>query len=255
VQAVVDIGNTRIKWALLRAGALAKHDGAVHRGELDAALAALNAGLPATVTRAVVANVAGAEIGARVRESLVRRGITVEFVAATAERCGVRCAYADPGRLGVDRWLGVLAAFAFARGAACVVSAGTAVTFDAVAADGRHLGGLIMPSARLMAQALDRETSNIGSTPPAGSAPVGLELLGRDTAAAVGHGALLALSGAVDRAVVRVAQVLGSRPLVYLTGGDAATLAGWLETAVEIRADLVLEGLALVAAAPEGTDA
>jgi type III pantothenate kinase len=186
---------------------------------------------------------------------LARRGVAIRYVATTAERCGVTCGYADPSRLGVDRWLGVLAAYARAHGAACVVSAGTAVTFDAVSADGRHLGGVIMPGARLMAAALDRETSNIGSTPLAGLPPLGLDLLGRDTAAAVGRGALLALAAGIDRAVARVGQAFGAPPVAYLTGGDATTLAPWLETRVEIRTDLVLEGLALVATAPEETDA
>ena len=76
----------------------------------------------------------------------------------------------------------------------------------------------------------------------------GLDLLGRNTDAAVGHGAWLALAAALDRAVATVAGALGAMPVVYLTGGDADALRGWLESRVELRADLVLEGLALFAA-------
>jgi type III pantothenate kinase len=82
------------------------------------------------------------------------------------------------------------------------------------------------------------------------AAPRGLALLGRDTATAVGHGSMLALAGALDRAVRTVAAAVGT-PTVYLTGGDAPLLADWLETEVEARADLVLEGLALFAAERE----
>jgi pantothenate kinase type III len=64
----------------------------------------------------------------------------------------------------------------------------------------------------------------------------------------VGNGAWLALGASLDRAATTVAQALGVTPAVYLAGGDADALAGWLETKVEIRADLVLEGLALFAA-------
>jgi pantothenate kinase type III len=77
--------------------------------------------------------------------------------------------------------------------------------------------------------------------------PRGLKLLGQSTAAAVGNGAWLALAAALDRATATVAQALGAAPVVYLTGGDAAALAPWLETRVEPRADLVLEGLKLFA--------
>jgi pantothenate kinase type III len=73
-------------------------------------------------------------------------------------------------------------------------------------------------------------------------------LLGKSTDAAVGHGAMLGLAAALDRAAATVEAALGTPLTVFLTGGDAARLSGWLETEVELRADLVLEGLALFAA-------
>jgi len=248
---LVDIGNSRIKWATLAAGKLVRPGSAVHRDSLDAGVAAFAAELPARA-RIIAANVAGGRMAERL-EALVaaRPGFSLEFVATAAERFGVRCAYADPSRLGVDRWVAVLAAYHAAGGAACAIDAGTAVTFDAIDAKGAHLGGLIFPSARLTAAALDRNTSNIGRTEAAPAVARGLELLGRNTDAAVGHAAWLALSAALDRAVATVERALGARPVVYLTGGDAQALHGWLETRVELRADLVLEGLKLFADAAE----
>jgi type III pantothenate kinase len=244
---LVDVGNTRIKWATLAAGRLVQRGSAVHRDSLDSAVVAFAAELPARA-RVIAANVAGAEMAERLERVVAQRpGSSLELVTTAAERFGVRCAYADPSRLGVDRWVAVLAAYHSARGAACAISAGTAVTFDAVDAAGAHLGGLIFPSTRLTAAALDRNTSNIGSTALAPAVARGLELLGRNTDAAVGHAAWLALSSALDRAVATVERALGERPVVYLTGGDAEALRGWLETRVELRADLVLEGLKLFA--------
>jgi len=247
---LVDIGNTRIKWASLEHGRLVGRGSAVHRDSLDEGIAALDAALPAK-PRIIASNVAGEAVRARL-EALVecRPGASLELVATSAQRFGVRCAYADPSRLGVDRWVAVLAAHHAARAAAaCVLNAGTAVTFDAVDAAGAHLGGLILPGANLQAAALDRHTSNIGPTAPAIAVARGLELLGRNTDAAVGNGAWLALAAALDRAVATVASALRAAPVVYLTGGDADALQGWLETRVELRADLVLEGLALFAGA------
>jgi len=244
---LVDIGNTRIKWATLADGRLVRQGSAVHRDALDESVAAFAAELPPR-PRIIAANVAGEPLAARLAALVASRpGASLELVATSAEQFGVRCGYAEPSRLGVDRWIAVLAAYHAARGAACAIDAGTAVTLDAVDATGAHLGGLIFPSARLIASALDRNTSNIGRT---GVAPVvarGLDLLGRNTDAAVGHAAWLALAAALDRAVATVARALGTRPVVYLTGGDAAALHGWLETRVELRADLVLEGLTLFA--------
>jgi type III pantothenate kinase len=246
MRALVDIGNTRIKWALYDGKKLGQHGNTVHRDVRDAALQTFARTLPKEVTRLFVANVAGDAMAEGVR-SVIGGRAEIHFIAVTPERFGVRCAYAEPQRLGVDRWLAVLAAHRRAAGAACVISAGTAVTFDAVTADGTHLGGLILPGARLLATALDRNTSNIGATPPPASAPNGLDILGRDTATAVGHGAMLAISAALDRAVRAVAAAVGTAPRVYLAGGDAVELGPWLETKVEPRADLVLEGLALFA--------
>lgn len=244
---LVDIGNTRIKWATLADGRLVNRGSAVHRDALDAAIGAFAAALPERA-RIIAANVAGAPMARRL-EALVATlpGASLELVATSAERFGVRCAYSDPSKLGVDRWIAVLAAHHAANAAACVIDAGTAVTFDAVAGDGAHLGGLILPGADLLAAALDRNTSDIGRTAPAPAVARGLELLGRNTDAAVGHGAWLALAAALDRAVSTVARALSATPAVYLTGGDAVALHGWLETRVELRADLVLEGLALFA--------
>ena len=246
---LVDIGNTRIKWATLEAGALAHRGSAVHRDGLDAAFAAFAAALPKSLGRVIAANVAGEAVAARLAKVVAARpGASLELVATTAERFGVRCAYRDPSRLGVDRWVAIVAAHHAASGAACVIDAGTAVTFDAVDAGGAHLGGLILPGAVLLAAALDKNTSDIGATAPVADVPRGLELLGRNTAAAVGNAARLALSAALDRAVARVTEALDAAPVVYLTGGDAPALAPWLETRVEPRADLVLEGLKLFAA-------
>ena len=245
---LVDIGNTRIKWATLSGGKLVRRGSAVHRDSLDAAIAAFAAELPAR-SRIIAANVAGERMAAHLTALVAARpGASLTLVATSAEQFGVRCAYAEPSRLGVDRWVAVIAAHHAARGAACAIDAGTAVTFDAVDAAGTHLGGLIFPSARLLAAALDRNTSNIGTTAAAPAVARGLELLGRSTDAAVGQAAWLALSAALDCAFATVERAVGARPVVYLTGGDAEPLRGWLETRVELRADLVLEGLKLFAA-------
>jgi type III pantothenate kinase len=253
MQILVDIGNTRIKWAEVEDGRLANVGNAVHRDSRERALASFAAALPKRVTRAIVANVAGDAIGRDLSELMhIHSRITPEFVAVRAEQFGVRCAYDDPSRLGVDRWIAVLAAHHLAPGAACVIDAGTAVTFDAVDARGQHLGGLILPGPRLLASALDRNTNAIGVTQAPGARPSGLDLLGKSTNAAVGNGAMLALTGALERAIAAVQGSLEERPKVYLTGGDADALHGWLESDVDLRRDLVLEGLALFSDAPPG---
>jgi pantothenate kinase type III len=62
---------------------------------------------------------------------------------------------------------------------------------------------------------------------------------------------MLGLAAALDRAIETVRAALGARPTVFLTGGDGPKLAAWLEAEVQLRADLVLEGLALFIRQPQ----
>jgi type III pantothenate kinase len=260
VTVIVDIGNTRIKWARAETGRVAAPDAAAHEGKPERAFAALEAGLEwlvrapsATAPQAgvpeslVAVSVCDAEFRARFNElARARWSIEVRWVQSAASGFGVRCGYRDYRRLGVDRWVALIAARQLGRSGVCIVDAGTTVTFDAMDADGVHLGGLIMPGPRLAAQALDAGTAGIGPTPLRLERPTGLALLGRSTEEAVSHAALLAVAAAVDRAVSVVAGAWGAPPRVLLTGGDAPELAAWLECAPHYRPDLVLEGLAFI---------
>lgn len=245
---VVDCGNTRIKWAHASGGTLEDAGTAAYADGTVDPVAALADAVRPQVRRALVSNVAGPGVAERVAAALTGRiGAPPEFPTVVPKAYGVECAYRDPSRLGVDRWLAMIAAVRAASGPVCVLGAGTAVTFDAVDADGRHLGGLILPGAGLAAELLDRHTSGIGRTVLPEQLPAGLDLLGRSTDEAVGNGSLLAIAAALDRAVTTVAEGLGTVPAVILTGGDAERVLPWLETRVHLKADLVLEGLSLVA--------
>jgi type III pantothenate kinase len=248
VNVVIDIGNTRIKWAWADGVELQRPGSAAHSPSVGEALRALEAALPPHAERVLIANVAGRELGEQVRALISRRlGIAAELAATAVEQCGVRCAYADPSRLGVDRWAASIAAFRRIGGAVCVIGAGTAVTFDAVDGAGRHLGGLILAGGRLVARALLDGTNNIGATSGTAESARGLELLAWNTDDAVSRGAMLAIAAGLDRAVREVTSALGTPAPVLLTGGDADVLRPWLETAVQLEPHLVLEGLASMA--------
>ncbi len=253
---VVDIGNARIKWAHAEAGRLGERHHALHADDVDQALAAFAEALhDAPVERIVVANVAGEGFAAKLATVTTERfGVTPEIVRTAAEMLGVRCAYRDPSRLGVDRWVSVIAAYRTAAARpdgprpACVINAGTALAFDAVDTRGRHIGGLILPGPRMAADMLAKQTHGIGATRPTTGAPSGIGMLGRSTEDGVGFGALLAPAAAFDRMSRIVGEELGVPPVVYLAGGESNALRPWLETDVHVEADLVLKGLALIAA-------
>lgn len=244
----IDCGNTRLKWAEFVQGRIVARGSAVLHGDADP-FAELAAALHPEIRRVLVASVAADDVSARIQATVTERlGHAAEFVAVRPHAGGIECAYREPERLGVDRWLAMIAGRRRVVGPFAVVSAGTAVTFDAVARNGRHLGGLIFPGERLMLDALAANTGRIGTVEPVRE-PVGdSELLGLSTEEAVSRGARLALAAAVDRAVEDVARSQGGVPALLVTGGDGESLATWLESEVTVRADLVLEGLAAIAA-------
>jgi type III pantothenate kinase len=244
---LIDVGNTRLKWARLEAGRLDARGAATHRGAAPAEwLAPLDAasGRPDAI---LVANVAGPGVAHSIGEwALERHGLRPRFLLATASAGGVTNAYEHPDALGVDRWLGLVGAWHRVRGPLVCIAAGTAFTVDAVDASGRHLGGLIAPGYQLMIDALLRRTSDIA--PGVARAPAAADgLFGRSTAAAVELGALHALAALAARAVESAAARFGAAPRVFLGGGDAARIAPQLGRPAEIAPDLVLEGLAVMA--------
>lgn len=244
---LIDCGNTRIKWARAIGGTLVDSGDVVHAHEPQRALEALFRRVAAGVETAWVASVLDDAYTAHVLDALNRGGAAaVRRVTTQAQAHGIRIAYSDPEALGVDRWLGMIAARREMPGPVCVVSVGTAVTFDAVDATGGHLGGFIWAGPGLSARALESETRRIGPTDVASDRPAGIDVLGRTTNEAVGRGSLFAIAAAIDRAVSIVAAASGE-PVLLMTGGDADRILPWLECPATIRPELVLEGLLIVA--------
>ena len=222
----IDMGNTRTKW---RCGDEA---GALPSPELPH---------PAAVPERVrVASVLGnrGDIAQAIRK---RFGVEPEFAATSASLAGVSCGYREPHRLGVDRWLAVVAAWQRSRHALAVISVGTAACVDFVDADGRHAGGYIAPGLRLLVDALDRRTADVRPDP---RAEPRLEP-GTDTQQAVAAGTFLMLNAFVDAAIARLQSRSAPPVAVYLTGGDVGLLAPRSGVDVRCEPELVLEGLAI----------
>ena len=175
-------------------------------------------------------------MGAAVRDAL---GLETEFARSQAWAAGVRNAYAEPERLGVDRWLAMLAGFAEVGGAVCVLDCGSAITADLVDADGDHRGGYIVPGLAMMRASLLAETDRVrfgAAVTGTGGAP------GHNTAEAVGGGTLLAAAGFLAAARARFARDCPGAT-VLLTGGDAQTIAACVDFPLQLRPQLVLDGL------------
>ena len=176
-----------------------------------------------------------------------------EFVSSSERFQDLTNGYLEPGLLGVDRWLGIIGAWTIARQALCVIDAGTAVKADAVDAAGQHLGGLIVPGIHLMRESLLKRTSDIAKAAER-STPSLAGVLANNTIGAVSRGSVFALAGMTDLVVDFVAQHVGAKPKLFITGGDAPLITGAMRLPGEMVPDLVLRGLAAVAAAPRNAE-
>jgi type III pantothenate kinase len=173
--------------------------------------------------------------------------VRAEFITASPEFDGLVNGYLDPNLLGADRWLSLVGAWTKTRSALCVVDAGTAVKVDSVDASGHHLGGLIVPGIHMMREALMTKTSDIAKAAEH-STPSLAGILANNTVGAVSRGAVFALAGMADRAAEVIEQSTGVKPKLFITGGDAGMITGTMRARGEIVPDLVLQGLAVIAA-------
>lgn len=234
-----DLGNSRLKWARLVHGQL-RDQGALahHGGGFDQALDAALAALP-RASDAWLSSVATADLAARVRALCARHGVACRDVCPVAAMAGVRIAYAQPQQLGADRFLALLAAHARGPGPWLIASMGTAVTVDALGQDGRHLGGVIAPTAKLMRAVLAARVPHLLDD---GGEPM---VFASNTRDALAGGALGAVLGLIERSHAKAAVVFGCAPSLLLGGGGAADIAPELGLEYQLAPDLVLEGLAV----------
>ena len=243
---LVDIGNTRIKWAHFTRGRLGKARAAVHSrwGPAEYARHLFAAG--AKVERLLVASVAGPGVKGALTTAARRAGIEARFVHVPRRGGGVTVGYSEPWRLGVDRFVAAVGAHSLFEGVAvCVVGVGTAMTIDLIDARGRHRGGVIIPAPELMVATLFDSTYGIRRR-ARGGAKGGAALFGRSTRAGVVQGARHAAAALIDRAAQEAQSLLGRKPLVVLTGGEAPSVRALVQSACVGVPDLVLRGLGVL---------
>ncbi|MBS1143170.1 MAG: type pantothenate kinase [Proteobacteria bacterium] len=227
----LDSGNSRIKWGV--------HDGV--KWQAQGALAHDDVGQLGQLLadwpqpeRVMLANVAGAEAGERIRAQLAAWLPCLQEVRAEPARAGVRNHYRNPGQLGVDRWCALIGARSLSPSAAIVVMAGTATTIDALDADGHFLGGMILPGGDLMRRSLAVDTAGLPFADGCHDA------FPRCTDDAIVTGVIEAQVGAIERAWQRLGNV---DKVCFLSGGNAASLAPHLNIRWRSVANLPLEGL------------
>jgi type III pantothenate kinase len=245
----IDIGNTRLKWAVypqLSMGAEPLAAGAEFLENIDKLADGEWAGLAAPA-RMLGCCVAGDAVKRRVEEQMEELWVApAHWVVPGAAEAGVINGYDHPTRLGADRWVAMIGAHhrMLAAGPArpmVVVMVGTAVTVEAVDAYGRFLGGFILPGHGIMLRALESGTA--GLRVPTGE----VREFPTNTSDALTSGGTFAISGAIERMVQHVRHRCGGEPVCYMTGGAGWKMAPHMSVAFELVESLIFDGLLVIA--------
>lgn len=245
----VDIGNTRLKWAVYPQATVDAQplaSGAEFLENIDKLADGEWARLAAP-ERMLGCCVAGDAVKRRVEEQMEELWVVpAHWVVSSAAEAGVINGYDHPTRLGADRWVAMIGARhrMLAEGPArpmVVVMVGTAVTVEAIDAHGRFLGGFILPGHGIMLRALESGTA--GLHVPTGE----VREFPTNTSDALTSGGTFAISGAIERMVQHVRHRCGAEPACYMTGGAGWKMAPHMSVQSELVESLIFDGLLVIA--------
>ena len=263
---LIDLGNSQLKWAWHHPdyglfpsaplpSASEKRPQFWHALEAHPLQALENGRFAGQSVRQVyLANTRGVEEEAEfLRQLAERTGVDVHSLETPATAFGLTVGYADPARLGIDRWLGLLdATDCFPRENLAVLSLGTAITLDLIGADGTHLGGWIWPGARLMRRCLTEQIATLKDVAVSGS----VLTPGCDTAGAVSSGLQHLFWGGLNSGLAEAARLWQQNGasfgrVVVHGGGAPGLMEQWSSEPQRLaqpwqliyQPDLVLRGL------------
>jgi type III pantothenate kinase len=236
---LVDVGNTRLKWATARSlGPVCAAGDIATKGATSGWIASLTRKYPKH--ELVLASVVPKLVPP------FRRAFSGRLIeaGATLPELGLRFHYPKPTEIGADRLAAAVAVHARGRYPAIIVACGTATAFTVLDAKGRLCGGVIAPGLQAQLTALLGATARLPKTTlrPHRSA------LAKSTRDAIRAGVILNFQGGVKEIIHRLSEALPDRPKpdIILTGGHAHDLTDTLDLPHTLRPLLVFEGLRMI---------
>jgi type III pantothenate kinase len=237
----IDIGNTRIKWGL-HDGHAWLEQGMLETAQIHAFPTQIRDNIKFNIINKIyITSVSDKSLTATLIQQLQFTGADIQLVRARAQLCGVTNHYDTPEQLGSDRWCALIAARQLHHGPAIVIMAGTAMTVDALTAEGHFLGGIILPGLLLMQDALRSRTANLL---PEVAAYLAFPTHTQD---AIHSGIISASLGAIERMRSALHTAGHQNPTCIISGGGAPWLVPHMESPLMQIDNLALEGLLRIA--------
>ncbi len=240
---LLDLGNSRCKFAIVENGRLEQND--THNygpfGKLYSVKSLCDQYSDAS--EVIISSVLSAEMNSQIKDTLLNDSVkNIYFLDPTENSFGISLAYADASTLGVDRVAALIAVNEKYSGNNCIVDCGTAVTIDALDAKGVHKGGVILPGIESMRKTLMENTKiEITNTEEAE-----FNVFSKTTGSAIRAGCISAVVGGIEYVVNRMVSDYDGFDQVVLTGGDAEFIESYLSLPVKFDESLVLDGLKVV---------
>ena len=240
---LIDIGNTQVKWAFYTSQSVLNVQSKCYARLNTSDLAKQILSTGTTSPEAVLcASVGDTSFTQELLHKLKKiTGSKVVCIVSTSSFMGLKNAYQSPEKLGVDRWLAMIAMYnQLPKQSFVIADIGSALTLDFVDASGQHLGGYILPGVFKSLTAL----SKLGSLPEIQTLEQAALCPGRDTNQAIVNGLLNVFVSFLDK---QAESAVTEKCSLVLTGGDARWIRPHLAHDWHIKPNLVLEGLKLMA--------
>lgn len=233
---LTDIGNSRTKYCVVNGSAR------------SAPIAVANESLSndffnehfIDASKVIVASVSDKELTEEIRTWCQLNNISCQSVVSESEKNNVVSAYQVPSQLGVDRWLALIgAAELFPHKNILIIDAGTATTFDLLAANGQHQGGWIMAGINTLISSVLANTTHVKASDREKESL----LFGINTSENVHNAAWASTVGAVNLAITQAEQKGIILDEVIFTGGNGVVLSTLMSCQNRVIEDLVFSGL------------
>ena len=156
---IIDVGNTSVKWTAFLGDSILWRAQDLHLS-IDGSNEFSNF-IPELIYFASVRNSADTQKILAYLGVLYRGLPELIQLSSNKNACGIVNPYTEPSRLGIDRWLNVIAVSKLFDVSSVIVDAGTALKIEFIGSQGEYRGGYIAPGFDLMKKMLVTNTGKV----------------------------------------------------------------------------------------------